>query len=43
MVVPGVARNVLWMELEVLVQAMKTKFHKLRWAVLAAQSLGMEK
>jgi hypothetical protein len=24
------------MELEVLVQAMKTKFHKLRWAVLAA-------
>src|SRR5674476_117474 len=31
------------MQLEVLVQAMKTKFHKLRWAVLAAQSLGMEK
>jgi hypothetical protein len=34
---------VLRMEREVLVQAMKTKFHKLRWAVLAAQSLGMER
>src|ERR1035437_797443 len=31
------------MQLEVLVQAMKTKFHKLRWAVLAAQSLGTER
>src|ERR1019366_4216918 len=34
--VPGVAKNVLRMQLEVLVQAMKTKFHKPRWAVLAA-------
>src|ERR1035437_5620589 len=42
-VVPGVARNVLRMEREVLVQTMKTTVHKPRWAVLAAQSLGMEK
>src|SRR5665647_1951107 len=31
------------MQLEVLVQAMKTTFHTPRWAVLAAQSLGMER
>jgi hypothetical protein len=42
-VVPAVARNVLWMQLEVLVQTMKTTFHTTRWAVLAAQSLGMER
>src|ERR1035437_6296285 len=42
-VVPGVARNVLRMEREVLVQTMKTTVHTPRWAVLAAQSLGMEK
>src|SRR5665811_2333928 len=42
-VVPAVARNVLRMEREVLVQTMKTTVHTPRWAVLAAQSLGMEK
>src|ERR1035437_7081952 len=31
------------MQLEVLVQTMKTTFHTPRWAVLAAQSLGMER
>src|SRR5664280_1858044 len=31
------------MQLEVLVQTMKTTVHTPRWAVLAAQSLGMER